>query len=139
MKSDFSKEEMAQKPVIIFVCEHGAAKSIIAAAYFNKFAREENLNFHAIARAIDPDYELSPTAVTGLHEDGLTPSDSVPQKLSSADMESAQRMITFCELPDEFQQKGNIEEWQGVPPVSENYEQARDRIIERIHQLLNGL
>src|SRR5260370_1083705 len=29
---------MSQNPIIIFVCEHGAAKSIIAAAYFNKLA-----------------------------------------------------------------------------------------------------
>ena len=36
---------MAQDPLIIFVCEHGAAKSIIAAAYFNKYARERNLRF----------------------------------------------------------------------------------------------
>lgn len=27
-------------PRIVFVCEHGAAKSVIAAAYFNKLAAE---------------------------------------------------------------------------------------------------
>jgi hypothetical protein len=29
-----------------------------------------------------------------------------------------------------------IEQWEGVPAVSENYETARDAILERIHQLL---
>ena len=36
------KEEMASSkaPMILFVCEHGAAKSVIAAAYFDKLAKE---------------------------------------------------------------------------------------------------
>jgi hypothetical protein len=36
------KETMKQSnPTIVFVCEHGAAKSVIAAAYFNKLAQEK--------------------------------------------------------------------------------------------------
>jgi len=38
----------------VFICEHGAAKSVIAAAYFNKLAAERHLNFHAIARGLTP-------------------------------------------------------------------------------------
>jgi len=55
-----------------------------------------------------------------LLEDGLTPIESVPRKLSLADVESAQRIITFCELPEEYQQKASVEQWNGVPPVREN-------------------
>lgn len=128
---------MDQKPVIIFVCEHGAAKSIIAAAYFNQFAAEKSLNFRAIARGTNPDSELSPKTITGLREDGLTPTELIPQKLSLADIESAQSIVTFCELPKEYQNKIKIENWDDVPPVSENYEKARDKIIEQLKQLLN--
>ena len=127
---------MPQDPIIIFVCEHGAAKSIIAAAYFNKFAREKNLRFHAIARGTHPDSELSPITVAGLHDDGLTPNESVPQKLSLEETESAQQIIAFCELPGEFQQKENIEQWDNVPPVSENYEKARDVIITKLKAMM---
>jgi hypothetical protein len=45
---------MPHDPFLIFVCEHGAAKSIIAAAYFNQFAGERNLTLRAIARAHIP-------------------------------------------------------------------------------------
>lgn len=128
---------MNQNSIIVFVCEHGAAKSILAAAYFNKLAHEKNLNFHAIARGTNPDQELSPQAVTGLHEDGLIPTESVPRKLSLAEVESAQRVITFCELPLEYQEKAPIELWDDVPPVSEDYKKARQVIIERISHLLN--
>jgi arsenate reductase (thioredoxin) len=127
---------MPQYPIIIFVCEHGAAKSIIAAAYFNKFAREKNLRFHAIARGTHPDSELSPITIAGLHDDGLTPNETVPQKLSLEETESAQQIIAFCELPDEFQRNKNIEQWNDVPSVSENYEKARDMIVAKLKAMM---
>ncbi len=33
---------MDQEPVVLFVCEHGTAKSIVAAAHFNKIAQEKD-------------------------------------------------------------------------------------------------
>jgi len=131
------KENMPQNPVIIFVCEHGAAKSIVAAAYFNKLASDLGLDLRAIARGTNPDDELSPQAIKGLSKDGLTPTESAPQKLTQADMQSGQRVVTFCELPIEFQQQAIVERWDDVPLVSENYEKARDAIIEHIRQMLS--
>jgi len=127
---------MKRNPTIIFVCEHGAAKSVIAATYFNKLASEQHLNIHAVARGTHPDKELSPKTIAGLREDSLIPTESIPKKLSLADVESAQRIIAFCELPVEYQNKVAIEQWDDIPPVSENYEKARDVIIARLNQLL---
>ena len=127
---------MTQDPIIIFVCEHGAAKSVVAAAYFNKLAGEKGLDLKAIARGTDPDHELSPNTVKGLMEDGLHPIELVPQKLILADVESAQKIITFCELSEEYKQAVEVEQWNGVPPVSENYEVARDAIVEHLNRLM---
>jgi arsenate reductase (thioredoxin) len=127
---------MPQALLVVFVREHGAAKSVIAAAYFNKFARERNLRFHAIARGTHPDSELSPVTIAGLGDDGLTPNESVPQKLSREEIEAAQQMISFCELPAEFQRNKNIEQWNDVPPVSENYEKARDMIVAKLKAMM---
>jgi len=127
---------MPKDPLIIFVCEHGAAKSILAAAYFNQFAQERNFHLYAIARGTHPDEELSPITVAGLHEDGLSPNESVPQKLSLEDIETAQQIISFCELPIEFQQKVKIEQWNDIPPVSENYEKARDLIVAKLRAMM---
>ena len=138
MKFDFlSKKNMNQNSIIVFVCEHGAAKSILAAAHFNKLAGEKGLNLQAVARGTNPDQALSPQVVTGLHKDGLAPTESAPQKLSLADVESAQQIIAFCQLQVEYHEKASIELWDDVPPVSENYEQARDAILERINKLIN--
>jgi len=130
---------MPQPPTILFVCEHGAAKSVIAAAYFNKLAKETNLGLRTIARGTHPDQELSPETVAGLQEDGLSPTESVPQKLSLEDVQSAQQVIAFCELSEEYQSKAVVERWDDVPPVSENYEKARDAIVEKIKRLINNI
>ena len=122
-------------PIILFVCEHGAAKSIIAAVYFNKLAKQTNSNVRAIARGTNPDSVLSPQTVAGLHADGLTPSESFPQKLSPEDMEYAQQIISFCKLPQEYQNNIEVEQWDDVPPVSENYELARNAIVKRVKHL----
>ncbi len=34
------EEKQDAEPVVVFVCEHGSAKSVVAAAYFNQLARE---------------------------------------------------------------------------------------------------
>lgn len=129
---------MQMHPNIIFVCEHGAAKSVIAAAYFNKLASERNLNVRAIARGTNPDAELSPGAITGLQADGLAASESIPQKLSLEEIENTPQVIALCELPKEYQNKP-VEQWVGIPPVSEDYEKARDAIVERINLLINSM
>lgn len=127
------------RKLILFVCEHGAAKSVVAAAHFNKLAVEKKLNFHALARGTNPDAELSPKTVAGLQADGLTPTESTPQKLSRAEAESAQLIVTFCELPEEYQNKAIIERWDDIPPVSEKYEKAMDAILERIYRLIKTM
>jgi arsenate reductase len=128
---------MHQNKIVVFVCEHGAAKSIIAASYFNKLANETNSGLRAIARGTNPDQEISPKTMLGLSNDGLAPTESTPQKLSLADLKSAQRIVTFCELPMEYHNKVAIEQWDDIPPVSEDYEKARDAIIARLYLLIN--
>lgn len=130
---------MSQDLVIIFVCEHGAAKSVIAAAYFNKIALERGLELRAMARGTIPDKELSAKAVAGLLEDGLTPFEAVPQQLSLEDLESVQRIVSFCELPEEFHEKAVVEQWDGIPPISDNYGKSRDAIVEKIIRLINNI
>jgi protein-tyrosine-phosphatase len=127
---------MSQKSNIIFVCEHGAAKSILAASYFNKLANEMGLDLRAIARGTNPDPELSPQTAAGLSKDSLHPTEVAPRKLTEADLENAQRVIAFCELPAEYQ-TSSIEYWNDIPPVSGSYENARDAIIDHIRQFLN--
>ena len=130
---------MTKSITYIFVCEHGAAKSVVAAAHFNQLARAKGINIQAFARGTTPDEELSPKAITGLKEDGLTPSEIKPIPLSKEDLEQASQIISFCELPSEYHITIPIHQWMDVPPVSENYQTARDTILGHLHQLLNDI
>jgi len=130
---------MKQAPFIAFVCEHGAAKSIIAAAYFNKLASEMDLDARAIARGTSPDSEMSIRTVTGLREDGLSPTETIPQKLSLAEIRSAHHVVTFCELPSEYRSDIPAEQWDDVPSVSKDYGTARDVILSRLKTLMERM
>jgi arsenate reductase (thioredoxin) len=134
-----TEKQTEQTPVVIFVCEHGAAKSILSAAIFNKLAGERGLNIRAIARGTNPDPEISPKVAAGLQSDGLEPSASAPRKISSADLIGARRVITFCALPDDYPGNIQVENWDAFLPAIEDYGGARDKLADRIGRLLDEL
>lgn len=128
-----------QASVIIFVCEHGAAKSILSAAIFNKLAGERGLKIRAIARGTNPDPEISPKVAAGLRADGLVSSEPAPKKISKADLAGARRVITFCVLPDDYPEGIRVENWDEFLPAIEDYGKARDKLSQRIGLLLEEL
>jgi arsenate reductase (thioredoxin) len=134
-----AEKKTEQTAAVVFVCEHGAAKSVVAAAHFNKLARERGLNLRAIARGTNPDNEISPKAVLGLQADRLKSSEPAPKKISKADLIGAKRVITFCLLPDDYPGEVKVESWEDVPSMDKDYGKARDWMVERIGRLLEEL
>lgn len=126
--------------VVLFVCEHGAARSTIAAAYFNKLAKEKNLNYTAIFRGTDPDTVLTTAAKKGLVLDGFDTKDWQPQLVTSDDISIASTIITFdCTLPTGNKNVKPAHRWDGIPPVSKDYQLARDHIIHKVETLIKEL
>jgi len=127
------------KQSILFVCEHGAARSAIAAAYFNKIAKEKGLNYEAHFRGTDPQDSLSPGARIGLVRDGFNIAKMKPTVVSESDIKQAAQVITFdCKLPANTNPK-NLERWDGIPPISESYDIARDQIEAKVRALVHQL
>ncbi len=124
---------------VVFVCEHGSAKSVIAAAHLNRLARERHLNLRAVGRGTDPDAAIPPHVVNGLDVEGLAPGTVQPQRLSPGDLVGAIRIITFCDIPGEYDIRVPVEQWTDVPPVSQGYEPARDVIAQHVITLLDTL
>ena len=120
---------------ILFVCEHGSAKSVVAAAHFNQIAAARGLPFRAISRGTVPDAEMAPAAIEGLLGDGLKPGDPAPAKLEQPDLDAAVRVVTFCALPPGLQARSPIEQWE-VPPVSTQYAASREALLIEIERLL---
>lgn len=136
-QNDSSKES---KEVILFVCEHGAARSPIAAAYFNKIAEEQNLNYRAVFRGTDPNDSLTPGTSRGLEDDSLNINGWTPKMVSENDIKEAYKVVTFdLTLPSTSPTSLPLEEWNGTPPISKDYDIARDIIVEKVNKLIETL
>jgi len=126
---------------ILFVCEHGSAKSVIAAAHFNRLAEQRKLPYRAMARGINPDPEIPQQVRLDLAKDGLDVANWKPALVAEKDVREAVRVVTFgCRVP--FSEKttaGKVVDWQGIPSTSENYERARTTIVEKIDALIKTL
>jgi arsenate reductase (thioredoxin) len=136
-----SRQDKQQTQTILFVCEHGSAKSVIAAAHFNRLAEQRGLPYRAIARGINPDREIPQQVRFNLAKDGLDVTTWKPQRVADKDVREAARVVTFgCRLP--FPEKsgaGKFVDWQDVPSTSEDYERVRTMIVNKIDALLKTL
>jgi protein-tyrosine-phosphatase len=129
-----------QEPTILFVCEHGAAKSVIAAAYFNKLAMERGLKYRAVFRGTNPDLTLAPAAEKGLKGDGIDTNGWKPEIITKKDRNDAARIVALgCAIPEKDTVLGKLTEWNDIPSVSENYNAARDDIVKRVERLVDEL
>jgi arsenate reductase len=111
-----SAQSSSNKPVVMFVCEHGAAKSVIATAYFNKLAAERGLPFLATFRGTTPQESLSVRAVEGLKADGLEIPAGKPTSISDSDVADATYIFAIgCTLPEKAARSGKAADWSDVP------------------------
>ena len=130
---------VAQEKKVIFVCEHGAAKSVIAASYFNKMAKERNLDYVAECRGTFPDSVVSPGVKDGLTKDKVFDPNTKPQKLLISDTVNVERIILFTTLPPELKTNIKTENWSNIQNVDAEYEKRRNAITKKINELLDSL
>ena len=126
-------------PAVVFVCEHGAAKSVIATAYFNKLAAERGLPYRATFRGTSPQEALSVRAVAGLKADGVAIPEGVPTAIGDADIKTATHIFAIgCVLPAAAMSSGKAKDWSDVPD-DKGYEAQRDAIVKHVKELLDDL
>jgi arsenate reductase (thioredoxin) len=126
-------------PAVIFVCEHGAAKSVVATAYFNKLAAERKLPLRAVFRGTSPQDELSARAVEGLKADGVAVPTGKPSTITGADVAAATYIFAIgCTLPDAALRSGKAADWSDVPD-DQGYGPMRDAIVRHVKLLLDEL
>jgi protein-tyrosine-phosphatase len=124
---------------IIFICDHGAYKSVVAAAAFNKLAREQGLNIKAVARGVVPGKEIAANALTGLKHDQFSDITQVPQKISKEELAKATYVVAFCSLPAGYNRPLSFEDWNQIPLVNGNYPGFRDSVLPHVKLLINNL
>ena len=129
----------ATAPRVVFVCEHGAAKSLIASAYFNKMAAERGIAARASFRGVDPQDALSVRAVAGLKDDGFAIPAQRPTAIAAADVAAATHIFAIgCTLPAAATTSGKAASWDDVPE-DQGYGPMRDAIVRHVRALLDTL
>jgi arsenate reductase len=126
---------------VVFVCEHGTVKSVVALAYFRQLAQERHLPNRAISRGTAPDWSVPALVRDGLRQDGLTLGPFTPARFTLADLTSAIAVISFDQPSVAAIVGGRVPTagWDGLPAVSENYGVARDSIRKRVTRLVDSL
>lgn len=139
-----ASEALSQKtntPVkVVFVCEHGAAKSIIAAAEFERLANQKSLAVEVVSRGTNPDAEIAAGVRKNLLADGIDLGSARPVKVSAKDLAAATKVVSFGPNLTEWLPKGaKATDWSATPSPSENYQAARGYIVKQVEALVAEL
>jgi protein-tyrosine-phosphatase len=124
---------------IVFVCLHGSVKSQMAAAHFNRIARERALPYTAVSRGIEVDTSIPGRIRDGLSLDRLAPADDVPRSLTATEAVHAGKVVAFDVVPDDKKGLAAVDYWSDVPPATKDYAAARDIIVSHIDHLVPEL
>lgn len=123
---------------VLFVCQHGAAKSVIAARHFTELARARGLTLTAVAAGVEPDEVIPAHVIAGLRRDGVADDDTHPLGVTRELLESAQLVVAFgCDLSAFVDDSGRMIQWNDVPAVSDGYDAARTAIVSRLPAVLD--
>jgi arsenate reductase (thioredoxin) len=129
---------MSPSRSVLFVCLHGAAKSVLAAADFERLAAERGLAITADSAGTEPDPEIAPGVAAALRADDVDLGRRRPRRVTAADTARADRVVTFgCELGEAMPATVPVERWDDVPAVSENLPIARAAIRRHLDRLLD--
>jgi protein-tyrosine-phosphatase len=136
-----AEERARAAGTILFVCPHGAAKSVLAAAYFNRLAAERGLIFRGACAGTEPDPALMPTVVMALAADGLDLPAERPRPLTTEMLAGAHRIITMgCDVARLLPERAApVDAWDDVPAVSADLPHARAAIVARLAALVDDL
>jgi protein-tyrosine-phosphatase len=133
---------MAGEKRVLFVCQHGAAKSVVAAEYLRRMAAERGIAVQAGSAGLEPDEAIPPPVVAGLAAEGFDVKERRPRALTEGLVADANLIVTFgCDvtLPDANGRERAMLRWEGVPAVSDGYEAARAEIVRRVGELVDRL
>ena len=130
----------AKPATILFMCPHGAAKSVLASAYFQRVAKERGLNVRVVSAGTDPDPEVAPAVASHLTKNGYEVPISKPRRATAEDLATADVVISIgCDLTNLPSPRGTLVKWDDVPSPSEEFARADQKIRERVIQLVDEL
>jgi hypothetical protein len=123
---------------VVFVCQYGYAKSLVAAKHFERMAAERGLTVRVSARGLTPKDAVPAPIEQALRGDGLPVDGYAPVALAASDVAAADVVVTFG-VDSPFPSKGRVVRWDDVGALSEDYPKAREQIRAHLAPLLDEL
>jgi arsenate reductase (thioredoxin) len=122
---------------VLFVCLHGAAKSVLAAADFQRMAAARGLEIPAASAGTEPDPAIAPGVLRTLLAEGVDLRGQSPRRVTRDDVAGAARVVAFgCDLGETAPAGTRVEQWADVPPVSDDLPAARAVIRRHLERLV---
>jgi len=134
-----TRADMAEP--VVFVCEHGSVKSLIAASLFDRAAGQRGLPIHAVSRGVTPDDKVPPRIAAALREDGFEVEGFHPQGLTTKDVAGATQVVAIGVNLTAHADEAHvpIQSWDDVPAANVDYAAARAALQRHIDDLLEEL
>jgi protein-tyrosine-phosphatase len=127
------------KPLeVVFVCQFGYAKSLVAAKHFEAMAAARGLKVHVIARGLTPKDHVPEPIASALRGDGLPVDGYTPLALAASDVANADVVATFS-IEQPYPTKARVLRWDDVGALTEDYPAARAQILAHLAPLLDEL
>lgn len=127
-------------PTVLFICPHGAAKSVLASAYFQRLAKERGLNVRVESAGTEPDPAVSSAVAAHLVKNGYQVPVDKPRKVSPEEFQAADVVISLgCDLTGLPARRGALQRWDDVPGPGENFAAADEAIRQRVMALIEEL
>ena len=124
---------------VLFMCPHGAAKSVLASAYFTRIARLRGLNVVVDFAGTEPDAAVAPKVIERLKSQGY-PVPAHPRRVTPSDIASADLVISIgCDLAGLSPREGTLRTWNDVPAPSAEFAAADAAILKRVTALVEEL
>lgn len=118
-------------PTVLFMCPHGAAKSVLASVHFRRLAKERGLNVRVDSAGTDPDPAIAPAVARHLKQGGYDVPAAKPRQASTQEMADADVIVSIgCDRGKLAAPRGALIEWSDVPSPGENMAAADARIQE---------
>ena len=130
---------MDENRSVVFVCPHGAAKSVVAAAYLERLAGQRGMPLRGEATGLDPDPAVPPRVAAALLAEGIDVRGHRPRRVTAAELAQAWRVVTFgCDLGELRPPGVPVLRWDDVPALSEDLEAGRAAIAAHVTRLLEA-
>jgi arsenate reductase (thioredoxin) len=123
---------------VLFLCPHNAAKSVIAAAYFERLAAERGVTLRASSAGTDPDPGVAPGVAAALLVEGIDVRGHRPRNVTREELATACRVVSLgCDLGDVAPPGIVVEHWDDVPSPGADLTRACAVIAARVRELVD--